>query len=47
MKHPPIKIINITQTTDESALQKLITEKISRIITVEFNNEFNNQQQTA
>jgi hypothetical protein len=37
-KQEPIKLINVTKTEDKSALQKLITEKISRIISAEYNN---------
>jgi hypothetical protein len=37
-KLPPIKLINVTKTEDKAALQKLITEKISRIISIEHNN---------
>ena len=32
-----IKIINIVKNTDKEILQKLITEKISRIISFEYN----------
>ena len=37
-KNESIKLINIIQTTDKSALQKRITEKISKIISSEYNN---------
>jgi hypothetical protein len=37
-KQEPIKLINIVQNKDKAALQKLITEKISRIISAEYNN---------
>jgi hypothetical protein len=32
-----IKIVNITKNTDDAALKKLITEKISKIISTEHN----------
>jgi hypothetical protein len=35
---PPLKLINITQTADKSDLQTQITQKISKIITTEYNN---------
>jgi hypothetical protein len=42
---PPLKLINVTRSAvdgtlppDESTLQQLITEKISKIITREYNN---------
>jgi hypothetical protein len=34
----PLKIINITQNKDHSTLRKLITEKLSKIISAEHNN---------
>jgi hypothetical protein len=37
-KQEPIKVINVVQNKDKAALQKLITEKISRIISAEYNN---------
>jgi len=39
MKHQePVKLINITQNNDRDVLKKLITEKISRVISTEYNN---------
>jgi hypothetical protein len=35
MKKEPLKIISIIKNTDKSALQKAVTEKISRIINAE------------
>jgi len=37
-KQEPIKLINVTQNKDKAVLQKLITEKISRVISTEYNN---------
>jgi len=37
-KQEVLKIINITQNKDRAVLQKLISEKISRIISAEYNN---------
>jgi len=37
-KQEPIKLINVVQNKDKAALQKLITEKISRVISTEYNN---------
>jgi hypothetical protein len=36
-KREQIKLVNITQNTDEYILKKLITEKISGIISAEYN----------
>jgi len=33
-----IKIINVVKNKDKAVLQKLITEKISRVISAEYNN---------
>jgi hypothetical protein len=38
MKQPPLKLINITKKNDKPTLQTQITEKISKIITREYNN---------
>jgi len=34
----PIKLINVVKNKDKAVLQKLITEKISRVISAEYNN---------
>ena len=36
-KQEPVKLISITQNHDKDILKKLITEKISRIINIEYN----------
>lgn len=33
-----VKVINVTKNTDKSSIQKLINQKLSRIISLEYNN---------